>query len=45
MGEKHFFVYMMASKRNGTIYIGVTADLLSRISIHRDGLVDGFTRR
>lgn len=45
MGEKHFFVYMMASKRNGTIYIGVTADLPSRVAIHRDGLVDGFTRR
>ena len=45
MGEKHFFVYMMASQRNGTIYIGVTADLPSRAYIHREGLVDGFTRR
>ncbi len=45
MGEKHFFVYMMASKRNGTIYIGVTADLPSRIYIHRENLVAGFTRR
>jgi putative endonuclease len=45
MSEKHFFVYMMASKRNGTIYIGVTADLPSRIFIHREALVAGFTRR
>jgi putative endonuclease len=45
MSEKHFFVYMMASKRNGTIYIGVTADLPSRVFIHREALVAGFTRR
>jgi putative endonuclease len=38
-------VYMMASGQHGTIYIGVTSDLLVRISQHRQGLMDGFTKR
>jgi putative endonuclease len=38
-------VYMMASKRNGTLYIGVTGDLMARVSQHRGGLVDGFTKK
>jgi putative endonuclease len=37
-------VYIMASKRNGTIYTGVTSDLPARIYQHRNGLVDGFTK-
>jgi len=37
-------VYLLASKRNGTIYTGVTSVLLSRIYQHRSGLVPGFTR-
>jgi len=36
---------MMASKRNGTIYTGVTSNLVSRVWQHREGLADGFTRR
>ena len=39
------YVYILASKRNGTLYIGVISDLLRRVSEHRDGLVGGFTRR
>ena len=39
------YVYILASKRNGTLYIGVTSDLLRRVSEHRDGLVGGFTRK
>jgi putative endonuclease len=35
----------MASKRNGTIYIGVTSDLVSRAWQHRNGLVAGFTKK
>jgi putative endonuclease len=38
------FVYMMASRRNGTIYIGVTRDLLKRIEEHRNGVIAGFTK-
>lgn len=38
-------VYMMASRRRGTIYIGVTSDLLGRVSQHRECVHDGFTKR
>jgi putative endonuclease len=37
-------VYLLASRRNGTIYTGVTSTLLARIQQHRHGLVRGFTR-
>ncbi|MEO0497004.1 MAG: GIY-YIG nuclease family protein [Pseudomonadota bacterium] len=39
------YVYMMASRRNGTIYVGVTSDLQERAREHRDGVVQGFTSR
>ncbi len=39
------YVYILAGKRNGTLYIGLTSDLLRRVSERRDGLVGGFTRR
>lgn len=38
-------VYILASRRNGTLYIGVTGDLASRVSIHQQDLADGFTKR
>jgi putative endonuclease len=38
-------VYIMASRKHGTLYIGVTDDLIKRVSQHRDGLLPGFTRR
>ena len=38
-------VYIVASGRNGTLYIGVTSDLVARIWQHREHLVDGFTKR
>ena len=37
-------VYILASKRNGTLYTGVTSNLLARIQQHREGQVRGFTR-
>jgi putative endonuclease len=39
------YVYIMASRRNGTIYLGVTSDLPGRAYQHRNGLIDGFTRK
>jgi putative endonuclease len=38
-------VYMMASRRHGTIYTGVTSRLIARVGEHRDGLIDGFTKQ
>jgi putative endonuclease len=37
-------VYIMANKRNGTIYLGVTSNLQQRIWQHREGVVEGFTK-
>jgi putative endonuclease len=38
-------VYMLASRRNGTLYTGVTSDLVKRIWEHRNDIVEGFTKR
>ena len=38
-------VYIVTNRPNGILYVGVTADIVSRIGQHRDGLVDGFTKR
>lgn len=43
--EKQFHVYIMASKRYGTLYTGVTSDLLHRIYQHKEGQADGFTKK
>ena len=40
-----FFVYILASHIGGTLYVGVTNDLVRRISEHRSGLVPGFTNK
>jgi putative endonuclease len=42
---KSGYVYIMASKRNGTLYIGVTCDLAKRAWEHRNGVVEGFTKK
>ncbi|MBI4757620.1 MAG: GIY-YIG nuclease family protein [Chloroflexi bacterium] len=42
---KKFYVYILCSKRNGTLYTGVTSDLVKRVYEHKSNLVDGFTQR
>jgi len=43
--EKRPCVYILASKRNGTLYVGVTSDLVKRVYEHKNGLADGFTKK
>ena len=43
--NKYSYVYILASGRNGTLYIGVTSNLLQRVWQHKEGVVDGFTEK
>ena len=43
--EKYYYVYILASKRNGTLYIGVTSNLADRVYKHKQGIYDGFTKK
>jgi len=45
MLTRSHFVYLLASGRRGTLYVGVTNDLLKRVWQHKQGLVEGFTKR
>jgi putative endonuclease len=40
-----YFVYILASRRNGTLYVGITNDLVRRMSEHKGKFVSGFTRK
>ncbi|HEY6625885.1 MAG TPA: GIY-YIG nuclease family protein [Ignavibacteriaceae bacterium] len=42
---KTYFVYILASKRNGTLYVGITNNLTRRIFEHQSGLIEGFTKK
>jgi putative endonuclease len=43
--DRRYYVYILASKRNGTLYTGVTDDLARRIYEHKNDVRDGFTKR
>jgi putative endonuclease len=40
-----YYVYIMASRRNGTLYVGVTNDLIRRVLQHKSGEMEGFTKK
>ena len=45
MFDKQFYVYMLANKKNGTLYVGITNDLIRRVSEHKSKLIKGFTSK
>jgi putative endonuclease len=42
---KSYYVYILTSGKNGTLYTGVTNDLIRRVHEHKNGLVEGFTKK
>ena len=45
MREHLYYVYILASRRNGTLYVGVSNDIMRRTWEHKSGLVEGFTKK
>jgi putative endonuclease len=44
-GQKQYCIYILASNPNGTLYIGITGDLVERIRQHKEAEVEGFTKK
>lgn len=42
---KQYYIYMMTNKRNGTLYIGITSDLVKRVWQHKNSIIKGFTSK
>ena len=42
---KQYYVYIVASRRNGTLYIGITSDIIKRIAQHKEKEIPGFTAK
>jgi len=42
---KNYYVYILASKRHGTLYVGVTSDLTKRVHEHKHNMIEGFTKK
>ena len=45
MNTKRYYVYILFSKKNGTLYVGVTNDLVKRVWQHKNKVVEGFTKQ
>ena len=45
MADKQFYVYILATKKNGTFYVGVTSDLVQCVWQHKKEVVEGFTKK
>ena len=43
--DRQYYVYLLASKRNGTLYVGVTSNLVGRVWQHKEKEIEGFTKR
>jgi putative endonuclease len=45
MGEPFCYVYILANRKNGTLYVGVTSSIVARVHQHKSHAADGFTKR